>query len=204
MPRDEYAPHCVGHHTRARAVSTIRHLTWNDLTAGLDRIRASPLDQGKLELIVRRPSIEQREVLQEGELDRGLGLVGDTWHQRRSSRTPDGSRHPDMQLNIMNARAIALLAQDKERWPLAGDQLFIDLDLTEDNLPTGTQLRLGSAVIEVTSQPHTGCEKFAARFGPDATKFVNSPEGKRLRLRGINAKVVHAGTIRVGDLAHKL
>lgn len=185
-------------------MNTIRHLTWDELTAGLDRIRTSPSDQGVLELIVRRPSIEQREVLEEGQLDRELGLVGDTWSQRRSKRTPDGSRHPDMQLNIMNARTIALLAQDKERWPLAGDQLFIDLDLTEDNLPAGTQLRLGSAVIEVTSQPHTGCEKFAARFGPDATKFVNSPEGKRLRLRGINAKVVHAGTIRVGNLAHKL
>ena len=185
-------------------MNTIRHLTWDELTAGLDRIRTSPSDQGVLELIVRRPSIEQREVLEEGQLDRGLGLVGDTWSQRRSTRTPDGSRHPDMQLNIMNARTIALLAQDKERWPLAGDQLFIDLDLTEDNLPAGTQLRLGSAVIEVTSQPHAGCEKFAARFGPDATRFVNSPDGKRLRLRGINAKVVHAGTIRVGDLAHKL
>jgi MOSC domain-containing protein YiiM len=185
-------------------VNTIKHLTWDELTAGLDRIRTSPSDQGALELIVRRPSIEQREVLQEGQLDRDVGLVGDTWHKRSSSRTLDGSRHPDMQLNIMNARAIALLAQDKERWPLAGDQLFIDLDLTEENLPAGTQLRLGSAVIEVTSQPHTGCEKFAARFGPDATRFVNSPEGKRLRLRGINAKVVHAGTIRVGDLAHKL
>jgi hypothetical protein len=185
-------------------VNTIRHLTWDELTAGLDRIRTSPSDQGVLELIVRRPSIEQREVLEEGRLDREVGLVGDTWSQRRSTRTPDGSRHPEMQLNIMNARTIALLAQDKARWPLAGDQLFIDLDLTEDNLPAGTQLRLGSAVIEVTSQPHTGCEKFAARFGPDATKFVNSPEGKRLRLRGINAKVVRAGTIRVGDLAHKL
>ena len=185
-------------------MNTIRHLTWDELAAGLDRIRTSPSDQGVLELIVRRPSTEQREVLEEGQLDRELGLVGDTWSQRRSKRTPDGSRHPDMQLNIMNARTIALLAQDKERWPLAGDQLFIDLDLTEENLPAGTQLRLGSAVIEVTSQPHTGCEKFAARFGPDATRFVNSPEGKRLRLRGINAKVVHAGTIRVGDLAHKL
>ena len=204
MLGDQYTAHRIGHHTGACVVKTIRHLTWEELTAGLDRIRTSPRDEGTLELIVRRPSTEQREVLQEGELDRDLGLVGDTWHQRSSSRTPDGTRHPDMQLNIMNARVIALLAQDKERWPLAGDQLFIDLDLTEENLPAGTQLRLGSAVIEVTSQPHTGCDKFAARFGLDATKFVNSPEGKRLRLRGINAKVVHAGAIRVGDLAHKL
>jgi hypothetical protein len=185
-------------------MSTIKHLTWEELTAGLDGIRQSPPDAGTLELIVRRPSIEQRDVIAEGVLDPVVGLVGDTWVERGSSRTPDGSRHPDMQLNIMNARAIALLAQTKDRWQLAGDQLYIDLDLSPENLPAGTRLALGTAVIEVTSQPHTGCEKFAARFGPHATKFVNSPEGKQLRLRGINAKVVQAGTIRVGDVARKL
>ncbi|MCX6048050.1 MAG: MOSC domain-containing protein, partial [Chloroflexi bacterium] len=120
------------------------------------------------------------------------------------SRTTDGSSHPDMQLNIMNSRVIALVAQDKDRWALAGDQLFIDLDLSEDNLPPGTQLALGSAVIEVTNQPHTGCAKFVARFGLDAMKFVNSAEQKQLHLRGINAKVVQPGTIRVGDRAKKL
>lgn len=133
-----------------------------------------------------------------------VGLVGDTWRARDSSRTEDGSPHPDMQLNIMNARVIALLAQSDDRWPLAGDQLFLDLDLTGENLPAGTRLALGSAIIEVTPPPHTGCGKFAARFGVDATKFVNSKEGRRLHLRGINAKVVQSGTIRVGDLASKL
>jgi hypothetical protein len=184
-------------------MTAIKHLTWDELTAGLDEIRRSPQDEGSLELIVRRPDIEQREVLVEGQLDEAIGLVGDTWGKRGSSRTPDGRRHPDMQLNVMNARTIALLAQDKARWALAGDQLFIDLDLTAQNLPAGTRLAIGSAVIEVTSQPHTGCEKFAARFGPHATKFVNSAEGKQLRLRGINAKVVQSGTIRVGDRARK-
>jgi hypothetical protein len=185
-------------------MTAIKHLSWDELAAGLEEIRKSPSDAGVLELIVRRPSAEHREVLVEGQLDRAVGLVGDTWSGRSSSRTADGAPHPDMQLNIMNARVIALLAQDKDRWPLAGDQLFIDLDLTAENLPAGTRLALGSAVIEVTSQPHTGCDKFAARFGASATKFVNSAEGKRLRLRGINAKVVQAGTIRVGDLARKL
>lgn len=109
-----------------------------------------------------------------------------------------------MQLNIMNARAIVLVAQSPDRWALAGDQLYIDLDLSADNLPPGTRVTLGSAVIEVTEQPHTGCGKFAARFGTDAVKFVNSPEGKKLRLRGLNAKVVVPGVVRVGDVATKL
>ena len=132
------------------------------------------------------------------------GLVGDNWKVRGSSRTLDGSSHPDMQLNIMNARVIALVAQEKERWQLAGDQLFIDLDLSIDNVPPGTKLSLGSAVIEVTDQPHTGCKKFLARFGKDALQFISSPVGKHLQLRGINAKVVQPGTIRVGDVVRKL
>jgi len=122
---------------------------------------------------------------------------------RRSSRTPDGSPHPEMQLNVMNARAIALVAQSKDRWPLAGDQIFLDLDLSAENLPAGTKLALGSAVIEVTAQPHTGCKKFVSRFGLDAFTFVNSPQGKELHLRGINARVVKPGVFRVGDVVKK-
>jgi hypothetical protein len=176
----------------------------DELEAGLDHIRQSPADEGRLELIVRRPQIDARELLEEGHLDLHDGLVGDTWRSRGSSRTADGSAHPDMQLNIMNARVIALVAQDKARWQLAGDQLFIDMDLSADNLPPGTRLALGSAVIEVTAQPHNGCKKFVARFGLDAMKFVNSPVGKQLHLRGINAKVVQPGTIRVGESAKKI
>jgi hypothetical protein len=125
---------------------TVRHLTTEELETGLEEIRRSPADEGRLELIVRRPQIDAREVLDEGVLDLEEGLVGDTWRIRGSSRTDDGSSHPDMQLNIMNARAIALVAQEKERWQLAGDQLFIDLDLSEANLTPGTRLALGSAV----------------------------------------------------------
>lgn len=180
-----------------------RQLTWAELEAGLETIRAAPSNGGRLELIVRRPSVNEREVLEEGELDLVHGLVGDTWFHRGSNRTVDGGRHPEMQLNIMNARAIALLAQDRARWPLAGDQLYIDLDLSEANLPPGTRLSIGSAVIEVTAQPHTGCKKFVARFGLDAMRFVNSPIGRALNMRGINAKVVQPGTVRVGDLVRK-
>jgi hypothetical protein len=181
-----------------------KHLTMAELEAGLDTVRQSPKDEGVIAMIVRRPRIEAREVLEEGELDLVEGLVGDSWKVRGSNRTPDGSAHPDMQLNVMNARVIALLAREKDRWPLAGDQLFIDMDVSSDNLPPGTRLALGSAVIEVTDQPHTGCKKFAARFGLDALKLVNSPVGRRLQLRGFNARVTQPGVIRVGDLVKKL
>lgn len=179
-------------------------LTTAELEAGLDHIRQSPADDGTLELIVRRPAIDQREVLLEGELSLEEGLIGDTWRQRPSKRTPDNSAHPDMQLNVMNARVVALLAQDPERRPLAGDQLYLDLDLSVDNLPAGTRLEIGDAVIEVTPQLHTGCAKFSARFGADALRFVNSPIGKQLRLRGLNAKVVVPGTITTGAKVRKV
>lgn len=185
-------------------MSGVKHLTMEELEAGLDEIRRSPRDEGVIELIVRRPRTDEREVLAEAELHTAEGLVGDSWSMRGSSRTSDGSSHPDMQLNIMNSRAIALVAGTKDRWSLAGDQLFIDMDLSAENLPAGTRLALGSAVIEVTAQPHNGCKKFVARFGPDAMKFVNSPVGKQLHLRGINARVVQPGVIRVGCVVKKI
>jgi hypothetical protein len=180
------------------------HLTRAELEAGLDEIRAAPGDNGVLRMIVRRPAVDAREVLEEADLDRVVGLVGDTWPARGSSRTADGSPHPDMQLTLMSARVIALLARRPERWPLAGDQLFADLDLSQEHLPPGTRLAIGTAVVQVTEQPHTGCRKFVDRFGSDAMKFVNSPEGRALRLRGVNTRVVQSGTIRVGDLLRKV
>lgn len=185
-------------------MTVITHLTTAELDAGLDHIRQAPKDTGVLELIVRRPVSEERELLEEGELDIQAGLVGDNWGTRGSSMTDDGSSHPEMQLNIMNARAIAHIAQDKERWQLAGDQLYIDMDISEENMPPGTRLSLGTAIIEVTAIPHPGCKKFVARFGLDAMKWVNSDEGKRLHLRGINAKVVQSGTINTGDTVTKI
>src|SRR6516164_3254856 len=185
-------------------MSVARHLTTAELDAGLDAFRASPREAGVLEMIVRRPAVGVREILEEGELDLARGLVGDTWHTRGSRRTPDGSPHPDMQLNIMGSRAAALVAQRKDRWALAGDQLFVDLDLSEKNVPAGTRLAVGSAVLEVTAQPHTGCQKFVERFGREAMMFVNSPIGRELHLRGINARVVQPGVIRVGDVVRKI
>jgi hypothetical protein len=174
-----------------------------ELEAGLEGIRRAPKDEGVLELIVRRPRIGEREILQQGALDVRDGLVGDSWKDRSSSRSADGRAHPDMQLNVMSSRVIALVSQDKSRWHLAGDQLFVDLDLGVENLPPGTRLTLGGAVIEVTDQPHTGCGKFIERFGAAAARFVNSPLGRELQLRGINARVVQAGAIRVGDVVKK-
>jgi hypothetical protein len=180
------------------------HLTMSELEAGLGEIARSPKDNGVLEMIVRRPQVGEREILQEGQLDLIDGLVGDSWKSRSSRRTADGTPHPDMQLNVMNSRVVALVSQDKSRWHLAGDQLFVDFDLTEANVPAGTKLAIGSAVIEVTAQPHTGCSKFVERFGVDAMKFVNSAERQDLHLRGVNARVVRPGVLRVGDSITKL
>ena len=180
------------------------HLTKEQLEAGLDIIFQSPKNEGALALIVRRPVSEQREVLATATLDIIEGLVGDNWRARGCSATDDGSAHPDMQLNIMNARVINLVAQTKERWPLAGDQLYVDLDLSDENLPPGTRLAIGDAIIEVTAEPHTGCKKFVARFGLEAMKFVNSGLGKKINLRGINAKVIQSGQIATNNLVRKV
>ena len=184
--------------------STVKHLTTEELEAALDHLRQAPKDDGVIELIVRRPDVDQREVLDEAEIDVMLGLVGDNWIKRGSRRTPDGSAHPDMQINIMNSRVTALVAQEKERWPLAGDQLYINMDLGRENLPPGSRIAVGSAVLEVSPLPHTGCHKFVARFGLEAMQFVNSELGKQMCLRGINAKVIQGGTVKVGQTAKKI
>jgi hypothetical protein len=183
--------------------TTVRHLSLAELEAALPATLRSPKDKGTLDLIVRRPAVGRRDVLDVGELDIATGLVGDTWSMRKSTRTADGSPHPDMQINIMNSRVIALIAGEKTRWGLAGDQLFVDLDISAANLPAGTRLAIGSAVVEVTAQPHTGCAKFVQRFGVEAMKFVNSPHGLQLHLRGINARVVKPGRIQTGDRVSK-
>ncbi len=183
---------------------SVEHLSTAALEAGLEHVRDSPQDGGTVELIVCRPAVDERMALAEGTLDAAAGLVGDTWRARGSSRTGDGSAHPDMQLTVMNARAALLVAQDPGRRMLAGDQLYVDLDISVANLPPGTRLGLGSAVIEVTGRPHLGCVKFAARFGQDAWRFVNSRVGRALRLRGLNARIVVSGTVRPGDVIRKL
>lgn len=174
-----------------------RHLSTEELEQGLEFILDSPSDNGALELIVRRPGVDERESLAQGRLDTERGLVGDNWIDR-------GHTDLQMQLNIMNSRVVALVADDPDRRELAGDQLYLDMDLSYDNLPPGTRLSIGDAVIEVTEPPHTGCKKFAARFGVDAMVFVNSGMGKKRNFRGVCARVIRSGDIRVGDIAAKL
>jgi MOSC domain-containing protein YiiM len=183
-------------------VTSPDHASPAELEAGLEHLRVAPRDQGVVELIVRRPVVDEREVVETAQLDLEDGLVGDSWRTRgRSGGRPSNT---NAQITIMNARSAALVAGDRERWPLAGDQLYVDFDLSGEHLPPGTRLAVGSAVLEVTEDPHTGCKKFSARFGLDALMFVNSPEGRALNLRGINTRIVQAGTVSVGDAIRRL
>ncbi len=175
------------------------HRDAEELAAGLDHVRRSPTDVGSVQMLVIRPALLEREVREQVEISETTGVVGDTWHERPSRRTPDGGPNPAAQVTVMNSRAVDLVAGERERWPLAGDQVYVDLDLGLENLPTGTLLHLGSATLEVTDAPHTGCAKFTERFGVDALKLTATPEGKAMRLRGINTRVAKGGTVAVGD-----
>ncbi len=178
--------------------------TLQELEAALPHIQASPADRGHLEMISARPSVGVRELLEVAELDLESGLVGDNWLDRGSSSTADGSANPEAQVTLINTRLIDALAGNKTRWQLAGDQLFVDIDLSHDNLPVGSRLSIGSSIVELTAAPHTGCVKFASRFGHDALRFVSGPVAMQQRRRGANAKIVQPGKIRVGDVVRKV
>ena len=172
------------------------HLDLLTLEAGIGEIRRSPADVGTVELIVRRPAENERETLGEARLDTTQGVVGDGW------LVGDGDVR--RQVTAMNARVVALLAGSRDRWPLAGDQLYLEFDLSAENMPPGTRVEVGAAILEVSSVPHRGCKKFAARYGLDALRFVNSRTGRALNLRGINTRVVRGGVVRAGDTVRKL
>ena len=174
------------------------------LEAAFARLLASPRNAGVIELVVARPARGERAVLDEAVLDPEVGLVGDCWLARGSRHTPYGAASPCMQLTLMNARVAEVVAGSRDRWPLAGDQLYVDLELGGENLPAGTHLAVGTALVEITEQPHTGCAKFADRFGLDVARFVNSPVGRAHNFRGINARVVEGGIVRPGDPIAKL
>ena len=181
----------------------VEHLSRECLEAGLGQIRDSPQDGGRLVLIVRRPAVGERALPAEAVLDQVAGLDGDNWLTRGSTSTPDGSADRQRQVTVMNARVAELVAGGTGRMPLAGDQLYLDLDLSLGNLPAGSLLAVGQAVLQVSEAPHLGCAKFVERFGAEAMRFVNSRAGRQLRLRGMNARVVVPGTVRLGDLAAK-
>ena len=179
--------------------------TTADLEAGLDHLLAAPADTGTLDLLVIRPEAGSRELLGEGLLDEADGLVGDNWRSRATSRAVASGRHLDAMVTVMSSRMVRLLADTDDVRALAGDQLYVDLDISHANLPTASRFSVGDdAVLEVTAKPHAGCRKFLARFGEDAVAFVNSEEGRRLRLRGLNARVVRGGVVRVGDVVRRI
>ncbi|MBS3915476.1 MAG: MOSC domain-containing protein [Bacteroidetes bacterium] len=181
----------------------MQHLSLEKLLNGLSEIRQSPSDSGTVELIVRRPAENEREELENGNITL-QGLEGDNWKFKPSSSMPNGEPHPLKQITIMNSRAIALISQEGTRRALAGDQIYADLNLSYSNIPPGTRLQIGEAIVEVSTPPHRGCKKFADRFGADAMRFVNSEEGRELNLRGINTHVIKAGTFSLGDIICKL
>jgi hypothetical protein len=182
----------------------MEHLSRLALEAGLDHIRRSPRDEGTVELIACRPDNFRRQVLEEAVLDCAEGLIGDNWRVRGSRHTPDGSPLLAQQVTVTNCRVTSLVAVERERWALCGDQFYVDLDLSQENLPAGTRLAIGSAVIEVSAKPHVGCWKYDARFGRDAMRFVNSKAGRAQRLRGFCASIVVGGTVRTGDIVRKV
>jgi MOSC domain-containing protein YiiM len=181
----------------------VEHLPRQRLEAALGRIRDSPRDGGRVVLVVRRPAVGVRELPGEAMVDRRNGLAGDNWLDRGSKTAPDGLADPERQVTVMNARVAELVAGGADRMPLAGDQLYVDLDLSVDNLPAGSLLAVGQAVLQVSQAPHLGCAKFVERFGAEAMRFVNSRTGRQLRLRGMNTRVVRPGLVRPGDLAAK-
>ena len=170
----------------------------------LTRVREAPRDVGRLELIVRRPAVDEREVVSEARLERDAGLVGDNWLTRGSSSTVDGAADPAAQLTLISTRVLAAIEPDRERWPLSGDQLCVDFDLSVESLPVGARLAIGSAVVEITEKPHRGCAKFSGRFGSDALRWINTSEGREHRMRGAYARVVDAGAIRAGDAVRRI
>ncbi|MBN8583174.1 MAG: MOSC domain-containing protein [Anaerolineae bacterium] len=178
--------------------------TLEHLQTQLNHIQESPKDNGSVLLIIRRPATEEREIITQGRLIPASGLEGDNWRERGSTSMPDGSANPEAEITLMNTRVIQALTQDETRWALAGDQFFVDFDLSEENIPAGTRLAIGSAIVEVSPLPHNGCKKFSARFGVDALKFISMAENKPMRMRGINAKIIQVGDVKQGDLIRKI
>ena len=178
----------------------------NDLPfeAHLEHVRAAPRDTGRIELIVRRPQRGERDIVQEARLDTELGLVGDGWLERGSRHTIDGAADPACQLTLISTRVLAAIEPDRRRWPLAGDQLYVDFDLAVDSLPAGTRLDVGTARIEISEKPHTGCATFSERFGVEALRWLSTPVGKAHRMRGVNARIVASGTVQVGDTVRRV
>jgi MOSC domain-containing protein YiiM len=178
--------------------------TAEQLQAGMASVLDAPKDEGVVRLVVRRPARGQREILAEGQLDTERGLVGDDWVDRPGMNRETPS--PYAQVTVMNARAAELVSGEAqpEAWAQCGDQLYIDLDISEANLPAGTRIAVGEAVLELQAEPHTGCVQFRGWWGPEALRHISTEEGRALRMRGANTRVVQSGAVRPGDDARKI
>ena len=182
----------------------MKHLTLTEIEAGMDWVLAAPDTVGRVEALVVRPAVDQRVSHTQVMFSPEQGVTGDNWLTSCWKKLPGGESDPEVQVAIMSARMIEVLTRDKSRWPLAGDQLFVDFDLSVVNLAVGNRLQVGAAVLEITAEPHRGCRKFSQRFGAEAKAFVNSKQGDAYRLRGVYAKIVSAGEVRVGDDIRKI
>ncbi|MEM6942438.1 MAG: MOSC domain-containing protein [Pseudomonadota bacterium] len=183
---------------------TLHHRTRAELEAALPLILAAPKDGGRLDMIVSRPAPGERTLPQRARLTAEGGVEGDHWAKGCWLSLDDGTPHPDVQICLMMSRMIRAIAGEEAHWPPAGDNLFIDMDLTPANTPPGTRLALGSVEMVVTPEPHNGCEAFIERFGREACVFVNTGPGKTHRLRGIYCRVTKDGDISVGDSLRKI
>jgi len=177
----------------------MKFVTTDEINSNLSFILSSPKDVGKIESIIVRRRKNERELRKEVFLSPEKGVEGDRWYDLSKGK-PD----PRRQLTIINSRLIKLLAQSVERMQLAGDNLIIDLDISDANLPVGQRLTIGKVMVEITDVPHTGCSRFAERYGNDAVEFINAPERSSLRLRGVYAKFLNSGLIHVGDIIKKI
>jgi hypothetical protein len=174
-----------------------RHVDLSELDRRLDAMRASPRDVGIVRALVRRADGGgRRELLDSVTLSEVEGMPGDAWGRR-----PD--RTPESQLTAVEWGVAELIANGH---PIAlfGDQLFLELDLSKGNLPVGSRVRLGAAVLEVSPKAHNGCQKYRRRFGPDALRFASRPDSRHRNFRGIYFRVVTEGLVRVGDPARVL
>lgn len=181
-----------------------KDLTIEEIESRLENIKQSPKDAGVIVLLVCRPATDERQIITKAKLELQNGLEGDNWKTRGSKSTPDKSADPEAQITLMNSRVIDLLTEHQNDWQLAGDQIFVDFDLSLDHLPPHSKIQVGSAILEISAKPHTGCKKFSDRFGIQALEFISTPQGKSLRMRGVNARVIQAGEIHVGDVVRKV
>lgn len=180
------------------------HRTREELASALPYVAASPKDGGSVALIVVRPDHGRRETPDRVRISAQDGVEGDHWSKGCWLETDDGAPHPDVQINLMCTRAAEVIAGDPALWPAAGNNFFVDIDLSPDNLPAGTRLALGTAEIEITDQPNKGCQVFIDHYGRDACIFVNTGPGWSLRMRGLYARVVQNGDVRLDDRIRKV